>query len=283
MIAAIESQHVAFAESATGDTLPTAVADSRTVQQVLEQAATQGIVLDALFSEAQCLPLRADQAVGLFEQGRGLIRLGRSRGLALEASALSSWLDHAGPKAADIHWFNADAEQADGEHLTRPVLAWLAAHLPGRDVPNLLQGRFAPVARAQAFQSNWRWAAGLVAGLVLLAFAHLGLERSLLKQHVEERQLIMEELLRQAVPGVQRIVDPVGQLRAALGQQASGQDALALLGRLAPLLVGSSAVQLEALEYRGGVMELVVLGPDVAATPGSRGVEGRLRVSEVAP
>lgn len=304
VIAPIESQHVAFAESPGSQTVATAVVERALVQRVLEEAKAQGTNLDALYSEAQCLPLMPDQATGLLDDGRAMVRFDRSRGLQLEASAMASWMDHRQPGTPAIHWFTTGSEKEPGEHLTRPLLVWLADHLPSRDTPNLLQGRFAPAARSAAWQSGWRWAGIAAVVAVAFAFAHLLVDRSMLKQHVEERQAQMEALLRQAVPGVQRVVDPVAQLRAAIGQQAAGQDALALLGRLSPLLVGSSAIQLEAIEYRGGVMELTVFAPDVealdsvrervltlpglkaeltGATPGSRGVEGRLRISEAAP
>ena len=302
LIAPVETQHLAFADAVGGDSLPCAVIERRRVESTLQQAAEQGLTLDALYSEAQCLPLRGEQPSGLFEDGRGIIRLARSRALALELDALKSWLAQRPATADSVHWFAAGEDAGEAERLTRPVLAWLGANLPGRDSPSLLQGRYAPAARTQAWRSGWRWAAALAAAAVLLAFAQLSIERQMLKQHVEERQVQMEQMLRQALPSVQRVVDPVAQLRAALGQQAAGQDALYLLGRVAPLLVGSSAIQLEALEYRGGTMELTVFGPDVAAldtlrerlltlpgvkaeltaaTPGSRGVEGRLRISEV--
>ena len=302
LVAPVETQHVAFADAVSGDTLPCAVIERRRLETALQQASEQGLSLDAVYSEAQCLPLPGDQSSGLYEQGRGIIRFARSRALALESEALESWLAQRPDTAQNVHWYAASEGASEAERLTRPVLAWLATHLPGREIPSLLQGRYAPAARAEAWQSAWRWAAALVAAAVLLAFAQIGIERQMLKQHVAERQLQMEQMLRQAVPGVQRVVDPVAQLRAALGQQAAGQDALNLLGRVAPLLVGSSAIQLEALEYRGGTMELTVFGPDVAAldtlrerlltlpgvkaeltaaTPGSRGVEGRLRISEV--
>ncbi|MBD8525556.1 type II secretion system protein GspL [Pseudomarimonas arenosa] len=301
VVAPIETQHVAFAEPGSAESVSVAVVARHQLQTILDQAKQNGFALDAMYSEAQCLPYRAEQSCGLLEAGRATVRLGRCRALSLEQSAMSSWLDHAAATTT-IHWFHADAERSDGERLTRPVLAWMAAHLPGKDSPNLLQGRFAPPARSAAWQAGWRWAAGVAAAAVLLAFGQLLIERSMLKRHVEERQAQMEQMLRQAVPDVQRIVDPVAQLRAALGAQGGSNDALALLGRLAPLLVGSSALQLEALEYRGGVMELTVFGPDVetldtlreriltvpglqaeltAATPGSRGVEARLRISEV--
>jgi general secretion pathway protein L len=110
----------------------------------------------------------------------------------------------------------------------------------------------------------------------------------------------MEQLLRSAVPGLTRVVDPRAQLAAEetrLGRSTGG-GVLPLLARIAPSLSGSGRYTIDGLEFRGDTLELVIRGPDVAtldglremlaalslqveltgATPGTGGVEGRLRI-----
>ena len=107
-------------------------------------------------------------------------------------------------------------------------------------------------------------------------------------------------LAGRAVRGLTRIVDPRAQLAAeyARASRAGGAGALPLLARIAPSIAGSGRYTLDASEFRGDTLELVVRGPDVAtldglrealaalslqveltsANPGAGGVEGRLRI-----
>lgn len=292
----VESVHVAFAERAAGDTVPVAVVAKSRLQAALDALAAAGLSADAAYSELQCLPWHDGQATLLVEGRRVLLRAGRSLGLAFDHSELDSladWLARSGidPAAAER------VELAEGE-----ALGWLVRQRPDPARINLLQGEFAPRRRRAAAVSQWRWAAVLAAAAILLAVTQLAVERQALEQHVLSRQSEMEQLFRQALPEVQRVVDPVAQMRAALRSgPAAGGDALALLARISPVLNSGSQLVIDAIEYRAGSLELVVMGPDVAtldslrerlsslpalqveladATPGSRGVQGRLRIRE---
>lgn len=293
----VESVHVAFAERAAGDTVPVAVVAKSRLRAALDALSAAGLSADAAYSELQCLPWRDGQATLLVEGRRVLLRAGRSLGLALddngELAPLADWLARSGidPAAAER------VEFAEGE-----ALGWLARQRPDPARINLLQGEFAPRRRRAAAASQWRWAAVLAAAAVLLAVTQLAVERRALERHVLSRQSEMEQLFRQSLPEVQRVVDPVAQMRAVLKSgPAAGGDALALLARISPVLNSGSQLVVDAIEYRAGSLELVVMGPDVAtldslrerlsslpalqveladATPGSRGVQGRLRIRE---
>jgi general secretion pathway protein L len=183
------------------------------------------------------------------------------------------------------------------------VLAWYAERFGVADGPDLLQGEFRPKRRGSRSSARWRWAAGLAAAAVLAALLQAGLEQVALQKHVEARRVEMEGLLREAMPGTQRIVDPVAQLGAELTRRrgGGGGGALPLLAKVAPLIAGSGRYTIEALDYREGTLELTVSAPDVAALdslraslaalpplraeltsalPGSSGYEGRLRIRE---
>jgi general secretion pathway protein L len=179
-------------------------------------------------------------------------------------------------------------------------LRWFAARLAQSDAPNLLQGRYAPRRGREDARRVWRWAALLALAAALAGIAQLALERRQLEaRHVAQRAE-MESLLRSAVPGISRIVDPRAQLAAEQARvgRGGGGGLLPLLARIAPSLSGSGRYTLDGLEFRGDTLELVVRAPDVAtldglrevlaamalqveltgATPGSGGVEGRLRI-----
>ena len=183
---------------------------------------------------------------------------------------------------------------------------WVALASPaavGREI-DLLQGNFQPARRARAQHVGWRWAAGLAAAAVLLLLLQAWVELRALKEHVAMRNAEMAEVLRAAVPGLTRVVDPVAQLRAVSAGADQAADGMLWLGRIAPLLAGTQHLTLESAEYRGNLLELVVVGTDVekldflrqqiaglggldvelaSAISGSRGVEGRLRISGASP
>lgn len=300
--APIETQHVAFAETAS-DALAVAVVERSRLGHCVQSLAAAGLRVDAAYSELQCLPRAPESRATLaLIEGRALIRWGRHGGIALPAEQLDTlapWLARVGVDLDQALRY-ADLPGA-GEALGGAALSWLARHVPGADVPNLMQGEFAPARRQAAAASQWRWAAALAALAFGLGLLQPWLEARALQRHVEQRQAEMEQLLRQALPGLQRVVDPVAQLRAAMGGSASTGDALALLGRIAPIINSGNQLTIEGIEYRAGSLELVVMGADVAsldslrerlstlpalqveltaATPGSRGVEGRLRLRE---
>jgi general secretion pathway protein L len=307
LAAAIETQQVAFDERAGGDTVPVAVIARAQLDAALGLLRDAGIQPDAAYAESQLLPF--DVPTVLVESSRALLRWSRSG--ALVSTAQSLGIDIELLRAADVpfdrlHVFGAMPTPLPADVNTRvePVaapLAWLAGRLGHVAGPNLLQGDYRPPRRHAEASGLWRWAAAMAVAAVLLGFAHAAVERAHWQSVVAERQAEMEQLLRHALPGVQRIVDPVAQMRIELerssGQQAQG--ALPLLARIAPVIAGSGRYTLEGLEYRGGTLEMVIVAPDVAeldklreslsnlaplqveltsATPGSRGVEGRLRV-----
>lgn len=301
----VETLQVAFAEVA-GARLPLAVTDREALQQTLQQLRAAAIEVDRCYAESQCLPLPAQGCVVWYDQGRVLLRAGGQRALCLQAGQelqLQPWLAAQGFALDGAErWASPGVEVAGAARLTLPPLHWLQLGLPGAEQPNLLQGALAPRRRQAASRGHWRWAAGLAAAALLAGFAHAALEARALRQHVEQRRGQMEALLRQTLPELQRVVDPLAQMRAAVGTSARrSADALGLLGRLAPLLAGTTRITLEALEYRAGALELTVVAADVAtldglreqvvslgglqaeltsAVPGTRGVEGRLRVRE---
>ncbi len=177
------------------------------------------------------------------------------------------------------------------------ALRRMAAALAGPPPINLLQGEFEPVRRREAALVPWRWVAGLSVAALALTLIFALTERWALAARVAAQRQEMTDLYRMAVPEATRVVDAEQQLRAALGAgSGSGDEALRLLGIAAPVLAAAVGVQLDAFDYRAGQLELVLLAPDVArldalrgqfqaaglraelsaATPGSRGVEGRV-------
>jgi type II secretory pathway component PulL len=128
-------------------------------------------------------------------------------------------------------------------------------------------------------------------------------ERQLLAGAVAQQRAEMQALARRVVPAGRAVTDPVRQLQAALGAHGLGQGdgALDLLTRVAPAIAADSQLATDSLNYRRPHLELVMQAPDMAAldalrgrlshagltaeivssTPGTQGVQGRLRIGDV--
>lgn len=301
LAAAIESQHVAWAPSADPQQVAVAVVSRARLDALLASLRAHALEPDVLIPEPLLLPWQAGVATVLVEANRAVLRYGEARAfvgqpdeLLLFAGSVESGLDGVlvGEQQSPLPL--RDTRQVDDA-----LLAY--ADALRTDPPlNLLQGDYAPRRRTGHTQRAWRWVAGLALAGMVLSFVYATVERAQLASLVDRQRTEMADLYRAAVPGATRVVDAEQQLRSALAAagQGGGDAGLALLATAAPALASDARIQLDALELRDRGMEVVVSAPDVAAldalrarlaadavveltaaTPGSHGVEGRLRLS----
>lgn len=312
----VEAQHVAFDEQGRGERLAVAVVARDCLERALGTLRSAGQSADSAHGVAQLLPVEPGQLSILLERDQAVLRWSISGAMACAADALEASVDllrDAGVAFDRIRvWHGAGQAPARALGGLQPeavelpdVLVWLAARLPEASPPDLLQGEFRARRRRGRLGAQWRLAAALAVAAVLAAMLHTGIERISLERHVEASRGDMAGLLREALPGTQRVVDPVAQLAAELDRRGGGVGggALPLLAKVAPLIAGSGRYTIEALDYRVGALEMTVSAPDVAALdslraalaalpllqveltsalPGSSGYEGRLRIREVA-
>ena len=145
---------------------------------------------------------------------------------------------------------------------------------------NLLSGRFSPRS-AVAARSNWRWVAGLAAGLIVVVIATMAIEVNQLSRQGDRLQGEIEQRFSEVFPDVGRVVRPREQAERELARLRFGQAAglLDLMNRTAPVIEGQEQVVLDGLNYRDGVLELTLRAPDVAALDQ---LEQRLRALDLA-
>jgi general secretion pathway protein L len=305
LAAPIELSHVALDESAQGEDLGVAVVSHAAMEAWLAPLHAAGIAPDRMLPDGALLSVEG--ATVFVEGRRALLRYAPAGLFAGNVEEIPDWLAllaAAGHPPPRLRWIGPAAAVPVGLAVEREdadvPLRWFAARLAQSDAPNLLQGRYAPRRGREGARRVWRWAALLALAAALAGIAQLALERRQLEaRHVAQRAE-MESLLRSAVPGISRIVDPRAQLAAEQARvgRGGGGGLLPLLARIAPSLSGSGRYTLDGLEFRGDTLELVVRAPDVAtldglrevlaamalqveltgATPGSGGVEGRLRI-----
>lgn len=301
LAAAIETQHVAWAPAADPQQVAVAVVARTRIEALLSLLRTHGLEPDVLIPEPLLLPWQAGVATVMLESNRALLRYGEASAfvgqpgeLQIFASVLEAGLD--GVLVGDQQ---SPLPLRNSRRVDDALLAYADA-LRNDPALSLLQGDYAPRRRAGSTQRAWRWAAGLALAGLFLSFTYAVLERAQLQSLVDRQRSEMADLYRAAVPGATRVVDAEQQLRSALAAagQGRGDSSLALLAQAAPALSSDARIQLDALELRDSSLELVVSAPDVAAldalqqrlavgakveltaaTPGSKGVEGRLRMS----
>lgn len=310
LVAAVEQVHVALLDDSGAGAVATAVVSRERLDGWLARLAASGIHADRLLPESLVLPCESGPTL-LLDGDAATLRHAR-------AGALSGSRD----EVAD--WFALLAEQGESRAITlisngppgelpawapgirsistdaNACLAARVAELPA-DGSDLLTGSFTPAHRGAAGGRAWAWAAGLALAGIGIAALSMGVERWQLDRQYANQRLQMENLLRETLPDVQRIVDPRAQMLGELSRrsgQAQGGGALAMIGRIAPLLSGSGRYTLDGIEFRSGTLDITVRGSDVATldelrerittlgyaaeltsmVPGSGGVEGKLRV-----
>ncbi len=284
----VESQHVAWIEGEQGACLSVAVVERARMSHWLATLAEAGLEADALVPEPLLLPWSAGRPSLLVEDGRALLRHGPMQAFCGRAEEITS-LGLVEPAALET----IPAERA---------LPRMTEMLAGPPPLNLLQGEFA-AARWRSGIRPWRRVAVLALAALGLSVLHAATEHWILAGKVAAQRQEMTALYLRAVPGAIRVVDPEQQLRQAMAGGTSGDSPLVMLAGVAPALAAAAGIGLDAIDYRAGQLDLVLLAPDVAsldalrarlqsgglraeltaATPGTRGVEGRLSLRAGAP
>lgn len=276
----VETQHVAFAPLGP-DRLAVAVVDRERMRRWLSLLREAGHDAAVLVPEPLLLPWDGSRAaVADAGDGRRVARLGPCSGFCGAPAEVQAVLG--GREAVELGGLPLPASV----QLPAPAL-------------NLLQGEFMP-AHLQAGPGR-AWGRVAAAGVLLggLVAGHLALEARGLSGQVQAQRTEMAELYRQLQPGDGPVASPEAFLASAL--RSAGQARAPVFDHLQALglaLRAEACCELQALDYRGDVLEAVVVAPDVAAldglrgrvvaaggpadlaaaTPGSRGVEGRLRI-----
>ena len=134
---------------------------------------------------------------------------------------------------------------------------------------NLLQGAYGARTEYRKMFQPWRAAAMLLITLGVVLLAGKGVDYYRLTQEHAQLKTQFTELYRQIRPNDTReIVDPVGtvsSLRRGLGGGSGPQVFLPALQELANALGQNSVVNVDAISYRAGIIDIRVTAPDVAS------------------
>ena len=132
---------------------------------------------------------------------------------------------------------------------------------------NLLQGRYGPKADYGSWLRPWRRVAVLLVTLVLVGFVAKGADYWRLTQEEAALQAQFNAAFQQIRPGSSdNILDPVAavnSIKRSLGTGTTTPVFLAALSVLAAALTSNDAVDVEAVSYRAGVIDVRITTPDV--------------------
>lgn len=162
-------------------------------------------------------------------------------------------------------------ENVEVRILADGALNWLAGPLLAGNGVNLLQGEFAPKTELPFSWQQWRVAALLLAGFLLLNLAYTGLSYWQLSRADAALDGAAKELLQATFAAGGDSRDPWGELRTRLGnvEQTGAPGAQAIFGgaveTLAKAFAATPGLRMETLSYRSGTVDLQLIAPDVAA------------------
>lgn len=300
LVSPVESQHVAWARGIDDEHVNVAVVARARLEAWLAQLRAAGIEPDVLLPETLALPWQPDRPVLLVDGGRCLLRIGESGALGGEAGEIAAFVQCMDTLPGVDAWRVGDSHSPLPTQDQRLVAHALQAFVVPDVVLNLLQGDYAPRSRADGLARDWRWAAVLAGIALFLALLHPLLDRHKLAGKVAAQQAEMEQLYRHAVPQASVVDDPARRLQSALAARGlgRGEGVISLLARAAPAIAADGSLALDSFEFRERRLELIVQAANVAdldalrqrlahagltaeiagTTPGTRGVQGRLRI-----
>ncbi|NGZ06405.1 MAG: type II secretion system protein GspL [Magnetococcales bacterium] len=290
--APVESLHFAVAPEPGTREMAVAVVAVRLMEEWLEMARTAGVQPEAVIPAPVLVPLeRAAWSIALGAD-QVWVRCRVHAGWATDREHLLFTLrlaleDPAWGERPErlIVWLPPDGDAGltglgelgiavEWRHHAGELLTLLAAHDRPGEAINLAQGRFAPASRVAGWLGAMRPTLLLCGCWLLLRGAEAGLELWRMEQQIVELDQRIEQVFRQAVPEVKRIVNPKVQMSQHLdvmrgaGRSDGARGGLALLGRAGTALQATPEGVLNGLSYGENKLELRVRLPDLQRLDG---------------
>ena len=272
----VERLHFALGPTAADGTTSVAVVDTEVLHQHLDPLQAAGLNVQAVIPDTLLLPL-PEAGWSLLhspDSAQTLVRTGRYSGFACEPALLPPLLtlalEQATTPPAQLQIWGQPPPLADTAVSTvilpAPAerLALLYPGVASATALNLLQGAFSPSAHFYRWLRPWRTAAVLSGLLLAASVVQTSVNYWQLQRQRDELQSMIEQTFRQAVPDVQRIVNPRVQLAHRL-QQVTGSTAtdgefLRLLVYTSDILREFPELSLQALRFRAGRLEFDLHG-----------------------
>jgi general secretion pathway protein L len=294
----VDTLHFAIGQKSAEDRLPVAVVQRSKVDAWLESLAGAGLKLTARYAVGEALGDIPGTAILLIESDRATLRDTDGSVAVVDRPGLDTmielWLagqvtngDEGGnPPINLIVYATPDAQEGltefaaamqprvdmlDVKLLADGALPRMASNIVANEGINLLQAAYASRSNLAMYWPAWRVAAVL---LLTLSGAFIGLktlEIVQINRQIAALDAAIEQSFRYTFPDVREVRDPRAQLQSKLRELGNGSASETQSQFLDTLQTVSVAVakqkdvnaKLETINYRGGVMELRLLAPNV--------------------
>jgi len=185
------------------------------------------------------------------------------------------------------------------------LLPRLASEVVNSGGVNLLQGDYAPKTELSVRWQHWRTAVSLLVAVLIVMLMRTGIDYWQLSRSEIALDTAAQQLLSSTFPGADNTPDPWAELRARLGSAEIANPAANAAGfadaveAVAAAFATSGDIELEALSYRDGKLDVQLLAPNVerldqlrqgiissgefeaeiqSANPDDKGIKGRMKV-----
>jgi len=289
----VENLHFAIGERDSDGLLSVAVCEQSYLADAVAKLQDAGLQPASLHSTADALPGADNNSTTLWiNQGNAIIA-DASGNLAIDSGELETVLELRFPIATDdaeadtnqpVNVFCDEDSLPGNEDLLEKLrlrvssldikiiensgIAQLANGLGSNKGVNLLQDRFAAKRERIALSPAWRIAAALLMAFGLLLVAGDALTLMKLKQQEAALDLAARDTLTRTFPTATNAADPWGLLQSRLKgsatqQSTAGPGLIEALNVLADAVEKTQGLKIEALSFRGGVIDLRLEAPGV--------------------
>jgi general secretion pathway protein L len=292
----IDHLNFAIGRRRPGGGTPVAVVSRAVLQGWVSDLTAAGLEPSAMYPDISLMPENPGQTVLWLEKGRLAVRRPGALPFAVELSPVSEALAVAGviadpldissppklPESAVLYVTREDWGHSQGEFeqlagkfdslkvqlLPDGPLPWLARELQSTDAVNLLQGDFARATDYSARWHQWRTAALLAAGLLVVHVAAQALQIRQAKRETASLDSQIANVFSAAMPA-EAMQDPRRQMQSRLDRihkaGAGPEYFLSTLKVLSGAMAVTPKTDIDALSYREDSLDMKVSAPSLAA------------------
>jgi general secretion pathway protein L len=295
----IDQQHFAFRAKDDAGSTPVAVVEKQLLQEWIDRLDAAGLMPNAIYADSDALPSIPATITLLIEGDRALIRSDEGEVTAFDEGSLETVLEllldaqaqklendatavpvnllvYCSDEARQRYEQLWDRQRMRVENLELKILPngalpLLAGEIAQRAGVNLLQGNFAPKSELPIKWQDWRLAATLLAGFLVLNLAYKGAQLWQLNRADSALDAAALEVFQRAFPAAGEVNDPWNELRSRLGTEDGDSsapeqtDLSESLEALSAAFAQTPGIRMETLSFRGGELDLQLTAPDVAA------------------
>jgi len=269
----VEALHFAVGSAMENDTWPVAVISRQFMDGLTGELAAAGLDATQVIPEVLALPFNGNETCVLVENDVALVRTGNASGFAADSDnlgiLLAARMTDEEATLAPLHLFvpednlRPDMDDYVGETRIEPFagdpLNVFVQGIDARSI-NLLQGDYSRSSDWATMLRPWRATAALLLAGIILSNLAMGVDYFRLNHESDQLSANIEQTFKQALPNIQRVVNPRIQMQQQLDKlqrkQGGGGGFLSLLGQSASVLKGMQGVEVDGAAFRGGRLDM---------------------------